>query len=288
MIEVGNMGHYLKFWGTRGSSPVSGAQYKQFGGNTSCLEVRYGSSLAIIDAGTGILQLGNQLLREEIRDIQLFFSHLHWDHVIGFPFFKPLYHPDTKITLWTPRGKGRAPKQLFEQLFAEEFFPVSFDRLQAKLDFRTIEPRESVEIGSLEIDFQPTHHPYATFGFAITTPREVIGYVSDNELPSSSKEGGDAGLAKFFQQCDLWVHEMQYTQEEHVERRGWGHSSPQGVLALLQKIRPARWLVTHHDPDHSDRDLKQLERRTKKLLKENRIDCPVEWVADGTVIELKE
>lgn len=281
------MGNYLKFWGTRGSCPVSGPQYRAFGGSTSCLEVRYGETLAIIDAGTGILPLGNQLFKEEVRKIHLFFSHLHWDHLLGFPFFKPLYRPDVEIIISAPQGSGRTPKELFEQLFAEEFFPVKLDKLPAKLEFRTIEARQSIEMGAIEIDFQPALHAYATFCFKVTTPREIIGYATDNELTPPLEDSRYGGLIDFFQGCDLLIHEMQYSKEEHQSRRGWGHSSPMGLLSFLERVRPGRWFVTHHDPDHTDRDLKRLCRETKKLLHERKIVCPVEWVADGMIFELK-
>lgn len=277
------MGKFLKFWGTRGSCPVSGAQFKQFGGNTSCLEIRYGDQIAIFDAGTGILPLGNQLLKEGIRKFHLFFSHLHWDHLIGFPFFKPLYRPDVEIEIFAPQGKGRTPKELLHQLFAEEFFPVQLSDLPAKIQFYALEPKDPIALGHLIIESHPAQHVYATYCFKVTTPKEVIGYVSDNEVKVPAEES----FIDFFRGCDLLIHEMQYSEEEHRERIGWGHSSPHGILPLIEKIQPRRWIVTHHDPDHSDRDLKQFCRKIKKLLKENRMSCPVEWIHDEAVIDLQ-
>lgn len=269
------MGHYLKFWGTRGSCPVSGPQYSHFGGNTSCLEIRYGEALAIIDAGTGILPLGNRLLEEGVRTIHLFFSHMHWDHLIGFPFFKPLYRPDVEIQIHVPEGRGRSPKELFEELFAEEFFPVRFADLPAGISFH---PMEKVRLGDLTIEPHLAHHVYTTYCFKITTPLETIGYATDNEVEAHSGRE----LARFFCGCDLFVHEMQYTEEEHLGRKGWGHSSPKEVLPFVEEVAPKRWIVTHHDPDHTDADLKAFYEETRK-----KVSCPVEWIHDGATIELR-
>ena len=281
------MGHYLKFWGTRGSCAVSGPQYKRFGGNSSCLEIRYGGTLAILDAGTGILPLGSQLLTENITQIHLFLSHLHWDHVIGFPFFKPIYKPHVQVTVYGPQGPGRSLKELFGQIFSEEFFPVGMDPLPAKLEFRSLHPGEPVLLGDLAIDVHPVCHPYATHCFRIKTPCETIGYVTDNEIQLPFQQSEHQSLIDFFKRCGLFIHEVQYSREEIAFHEGWGHSSPMGVVSLVQHIEPVRWIVTHHDPDHSDRDLKQLCRMTKRLLRETRTRCPVEWTFDGAVIELE-
>jgi phosphoribosyl 1,2-cyclic phosphodiesterase len=280
------MGHYLKFWGTRGSCPVSGPQYRKFGGNTSCLELRYGDTLIIVDAGTGIRPLGKCLVEEGIREIHLFFSHLHWDHLLGFPFFQPIYQKDVQITIWAPHGSGRSPEELFKELFAEEFFPVRLDQLPAKLEFRTIREGEPVSIGELQINFHPACHPYETLCFEFRTPRQVIGYVSDNELISPFQPEAHESLIEFFHNCDLFIHEAQYNSEEHLEKVGWGHSCSEGVLTLVGHLLPAKWLVIHHDPDHTDADLKALCKETKKTLRKKRINCPVEWIVDGTVVEL--
>lgn len=273
------MRHFLKFWGTRGSCPVSGPEFMQFGGNTSCLEIRYGDALAILDAGTGILPLGNQLKKEGIRKVHIFLSHMHWDHLIGFPFFKPLYNPDVEITISAPQGKGRTPQELLEQVFAAEFFPVKWTHLPAKIDFCPIEPQRSIQLGDLSIDCHFAHHVYATYCFKVSTPKESICYALDNEvLPPY-----DESLIALFQGCDFLIHEMQYTEKEHLNRKGWGHSSPSGVLPFIERVRPVRWIVSHHDPDHTDSDLKRFCEETRM-----KTSCPVEWTYDGAMIPLKE
>lgn len=271
---------HLKFWGTRGSCPVSGPEYLQFGGNTPCLELKYDEQFLIFDAGTGIRPLGSSLCNETgctVKKINLFLSHFHWDHIIGFPFFEPIYRKGTEITVWTPKGNGRTSRDLFGQLLASEFFPIHLNQVQAKLDFKIIEPKKPVQMGPLSINFCSTTHPGNTLCFKIRTPDQSIGYVTDNEIDENSQ------FIEFHKDVDLFIHEAQYTPKEYESKQGWGHSSIAKALNLVGQIRPAKWLVTHHDPSHTDIDLLALE----KVAKASSLPCPVEWVGDGHVISLR-
>lgn len=272
------MKKYLKFWGTRGSCSVSGSEYLHFGGNTCCLEIRYENTLIIIDAGTGIRPLGDTILKE--KDINIFLSHMHWDHIIGFPFFEPLYRKDTKITIWSPHQEAtRSQRTLFDELLAPEFFPVHFDEVQAQLEFRTIEEKKQVEIGPIKLDFHVTNHPSLTFCFKIITPLETIGYVTDNDVDLDTQQS----FVNFHKGCNYFVHEAQYTHEEYLHKEGWGHSSLTNVLKLVEQVQPAHWIVTHHDPSHTDSNLIALENSAKS----HKVNCPVEWIQDGHVLHLK-
>lgn len=266
----------LKFWGTRGSCAVSGAEYAHFGGNTCCLELEYDGTKIIFDAGTGIRPLGLQL--ENQTHIDLFLSHLHWDHTIGLPFFEPIYREGMKITLWHPKGVRKSGRDLFKQIIGHEFFPVDIDEVQSGFSFRHIEKGKPVKIGPITIDFHPTLHPNHTLCFRIQTPKEVICYVTDNELDLKKQ----ASLVDFLKKSDLLVHEAQYFSEEYLKRKGWGHSSLNTTIELVEKIQPKHWLITHHDPKHSDKDLFALEKsaREKTLV-------PLDCIPDGFVWKLK-
>lgn len=267
----------LKFWGTRGSCPVSGPEYSHFGGNTPSLEIRYDHCLAIIDAGTGIRPLGATLKNE--KKIDLFLSHFHWDHIMGFPFFEPIYQKGVQIAIWAPHANGRAARDLFDQLLAGEFFPIHLGEIQAEIEFRTIEERKPVQLGPLEFDFHQINHPGHTLCFKIKTPKQMIGYVTDNEIDGKKQDR----LIDFLQGAELLVHEAQYFSEEYEKKKGWGHSSLQKAIDFVNEVRPEKWLVTHHDPNHTDADLRALEKiaRSRDLL------CPVEWIGDGHVIDLQ-
>lgn len=278
------MNSYLKFWGTRGSCPVSGAPYKIFGGNTLCLELRYHKEHLIFDAGTGIRPLGQQLIKTGPKELHLFLSHMHWDHIIGLPFFDPLYRSDFHITIWAPKTNGKNGSDLLKVLFHEEFFPVSFDQIQASLDFQTIEANHSHSLGKLEINFHPTEHPGKTLSFQVKTPHQKIGYVTDNEIKSIASQ---KSLIAFYKNSDLFIHEAQYTKQEYLQKTDWGHSCFEKSVSLIKEICPKRWLVTHHDPKHSDQDLKALCKAAKKQLKTTQCNVPIRWLRDGAQIALK-
>lgn len=272
---------YLKFWGTRGSCPTSGPEYLHFGGNTSCLEFLYDTVHLVFDAGTGIRPLGKSLIKENVKNIDLFISHTHWDHIIGFPFFDPIYQSDSNITIWTPPNIGRISKELFNQLLAPEFFPMSLSELKAKLEFKTFDEHLSVKMGPITITFHQVNHPGATFCFKIQTPHQTIGYTTDNELiePFGKREHS---LIEFFRGTDLLIHEAQYFTEEYAKKKGWGHSSLIGAMDFVEKTEAGKWLVCHHDPTHTDADLMELE---KLALKKSSV--PSEWLRDHQIVELK-
>lgn len=267
----------LKFWGTRGSCSVSGPEYGHFGGNTCCLELRYDDTLLIIDAGTGIRPLGDTLLKE--RKINLFLSHTHWDHLIGFPFFAPLYQKDVEITIWAPEGQNRSCRKLFDDLFSQEFFPVPLVHVKAHLEFRVIREKQPVQIGPLTLDFHTTRHPGPTYCFKIKTPRQTINYVTDNDVGTNVSPS----FISFHKGSDIFIHEAQYSTEEYPHKEGWGHSSLSNTIALVNQILPARWFVTHHDPKHTDADLRQFE----AFAKGSSLPCPVEWIPDHYVLPLE-
>lgn len=267
------MTNYLKFWGTRGSCPVAGPEYVHFGGNTPSLELRYENQLIIFDSGTGIRPLGFTLKNET--KINLFISHFHWDHILGFPFFRPLYREGVEIHIWSPQRNAR---ELFNQIFAKEFFPVHIEEVKAKLSFHTIEAHQPIQMGPLSIDFHPTRHPGQTLCFKINTPTTKIGYVTDNEINLKEQKS----FINFHKEVDLFIHEAQYSQSEYEKRIGWGHSSLASVLELIEHVRPKKWLVTHHDPRHTDDDLRALE----QLAQSTPLPCSVEWITDGQIVLL--
>ena len=291
------MKNYLRFWGTRGSCPVSGAPYRVYGGNTCCLEVRYGDAHIIIDAGTGIRQLGEFIKLNKIdTPIHLFLGHTHWDHIIGFPFFEPIYHPNTQITVWSPASQGRSCKEVFNDLLSSELFPIRLDQVRANVEFRTSQQKTPIEVPPLSIDFHMTHHPGVSYCFKIKTPNQIIGYVTDNEMlqgyhgpinqvPKDLLEP-HLDLIEFLAPCDILIHEAQYSAEEYLQKEGWGHSSVPNAVVLLQKTRVSQWYITHHDPRHTDADLDFLQTIGKKTLKEQQIACRAEWIKDMHQIEL--
>ncbi len=285
---------YLKFWGTRGSNPVSGPKYIRYGGNTCCLEVRYGDDHFIIDAGTGIRPLGEEF--QINGELNLFIGHTHWDHITGFPFFQPIYKNTTKINVYAPVGFDRKPKAIFTEMLAHAFFPVRLDDILADLTFKEIRDGDQIHIGKLTLEMHYAYHPGDTLCFKIKSPHHTVGYVTDNEvLMGYHGHPKDVGknhpllephkrLITFLRDCDTIVHEAQYFPEEYRRRVGWGHSSISNAAAFIAATGCKNWIITHHDPQHSDRDLQVKVQLLRDILNECRLDVQVRMAYDGLML----
>jgi CheY-like chemotaxis protein/ribonuclease BN (tRNA processing enzyme) len=290
--------HYLHFWGTRGSNAVSGPEYIRFGGNTCCLEIRYGDHLLIIDAGTGIRRFGESVLLPHSKKFHLFFSHTHWDHLTGFPFFYPLYDPSCHITLWAPIGFEKSPRELFTDMLAYSFFPVRLDDIKAKITFEDLRDLQTIKIGEIEISTHYTFHPGATLCFKIATPEKTFAYVTDNEFlmgyhghPNAVKKdhpflAPHYSLIEFLKGCDFLIHEAQYFPQEYLHKVGWGHSSLSNAVALIKETHTKEWIVTHHDPSHTDILLEKKIQLLRDILEDCHISVQVRFAFDGLRIPL--
>jgi len=288
---------YLKFWGTRGSNAVSGSSYVHFGGNTCCLELRHGKNLLIIDAGNGIRPLGLHLAQTaSIKDIHLLISHTHWDHVSGFPFFAPLYDPSYRIHIWAPIGFDKTIHDLFAEMLVHSLFPVNLEEIKAQLIFKNIYERIPFQIGSFEIDTHYALHPGATLCFKITCAKTTFGYATDNEFlmgyhgkpqaitSSHSLLQKYLSLISFFKGCNFLIHEAQYTPSEYQHKVGWGHSSVANASVLIKHTDTSHWIVTHHDPMHTDENLLHKIQLHRDVLIDCNMDCHFEMAFDGLLL----
>lgn len=283
---------YLKLWGTRGSNPVSGPKNSRFGGNTVCLEICHGDELIIIDAGTGIRPLGELIDTKKHKTIHIFLSHTHWDHVTGFPFFNPVYDPSVEIVLWSPVGFERSTRELFTDMLAYAYFPVRLEDIQAKLSFNDLRDGHPVSIGSITIDSHYAYHPGATLCFKIHVGGKTYGYATDNEMflgfhgnpnsigPNSPLLEAHKSIIDFFSDCHVLIHEAQYTPLEYQRRVGWGHSSISNATLLCKYANIKDWIVTHHDPKHTDEDLLEKLQLHEDILADCGLSCRVQMAFD--------
>ena len=254
---------FFHLWGTRGSTPVSGQRYVRHGGNTSCLEVGKGNESIIVDAGTGIRDLGNELVHKGPRKVHILITHTHWDHIQGFPFFAPAYIPGFEIVVYGVPTFKKDLKSVFTGQLDRDYFPVQFGDMQAKIEFCLLE-EPPLRLGKFDIYWEYTHHPAATVGYKFVMEGKSLAYVSDNEFLYGYL--GDPGaialdstlltpyqrLVDFLQNVNVLIAEAQYTNEEYRTKIGWGHSSLSNACALASMARVKRWVVSHHDPTHSD------------------------------------
>lgn len=288
---------YIKFWGTRGSSPVSGPSYIRHGGNTSCLEIKSGDDLIIFDAGTGIRELGELIHLDKQKKIPLIIGHTHWDHITGFPFFAPLYHKECDLEIFSPVGYQKETEELFSDMLAFGYFPVRLDEMFAHLKFTQFRDGSALTFGNITIISHYAHHPGPTLCFKIITPTKTIGYVTDNELLLGFTGSFDEihknhpllephlSLLNFLDDCEILIHEAQYFPEEYAEKAGWGHSSVSNAVAFIQHLKNCKeWIVTHHDPKHTDDDLMKKMQVHIDLLEKAKLTISCSMAYDGMII----
>jgi CheY-like chemotaxis protein len=274
----------LTLWGTRGSTPTPGANFLRQGGETSCMAVTTENTVCIFDAGSGIRDLGHELMKSNIRDVHLFITHTHWDHIQGFPFFSPAYDPAFKINIYGAQGFGKDLKSLFSGQLDKDYFPIQLENMKAALNFVQLGP-EPVELPGMRITWEFANHPGATVGYKVDVDGTKIAWVPDNEFlegytgspdliaPEHERVAPYQKMIEFLAGADWLVHEAQYTNEEYPSKIGWGHSSLSNACLLARFARVRRWTVVHHDPAHDDRFLESKLSLTRQLLQ--RVGHPI-------------
>ncbi len=257
----------VTFYGTRGSISVAEPEFSQFGGNTSCVFVTFDNGLvAILDAGTGIRKLGNDIIARGIEqhdNIFIGLSHTHWDHIQGFPFFKPAYDPKRHFTI-TIVGKESKVVNL-ESIFAiqmqREYFPVTLSGMGAHLSFWQPEITDFTTPSGITVHTSKHNHPGNAYGYRIMEGTTTLVYCTDVEHGDSI----DPNVVNLARNADLLIHDAQYTPEELEEKKGWGHSSWEQAIEVALQANVKQLALFHHDPEHDDRFLMRVENESQRL-----------------------
>jgi phosphoribosyl 1,2-cyclic phosphodiesterase len=261
----------IRFWGTRGSIPSPGPRTVRYGGNCSCVEVRTrAGELFIVDAGTGIRELGLSLMGEQPVVAHIMLSHTHWDHISGFPFFPPAFVPSNTLTIYAARNIDKRLEDVMAGQMEYTYFPVTLSDLPAELNYREL-LEETFTIGSARITTHYLNHTSICMGYRIESDGRSVVYVSDHEPyglalfgadPPAERIGrglrdgvvhvGDRRLIEWVRGADLVIQDTQYTPEEYPKKIGWGHGSADYVtdVAIMAGVR--RLALYHHDPLHDD------------------------------------
>jgi len=282
-----------RFWGVRGSIPAPGPKTARYGGNTPCLEVRAGGELIVIDAGTGIRELGLSLMKEAagapIRG-SLLIGHTHWDHIQGFPFFTPLYLPTTRFSIYGVHGTTKPFREVMAGQMNSTYFPVQLQDLASKPEF--MELNAPLTTGPVKISYHYLNHPGITIGYRLEHDGKILSYLSDHEPYAKLNASGnfadkeDAAVARFVENSDLLICEAQYTADEYKLKRGWGHSTFEDVLDLALKAGVKRLALFHHDPGHDDDAIDALLARSLAIVSSRRTALEVFAAREGQVLEL--
>ena len=283
----------VRFWGVRGSIPAPGPATVRYGGNTPCVEIQAGEELIIVDAGSGIRELGLDMLKRAAGapiSGRLFIGHSHWDHIQGFPFFTPLYLPSTRFQIYGMRGTTKPFQEVMAGQMNSTYFPVQLKDLGSKPEF--IELTAPIEAGPVKVSYHFLNHPGITIGFRFEHQGKVVSYISDHEPYSTLNVKGefsdneDALVARFVAGSDLLICEAQYTVDEYKIKRGWGHSTFNSVLDLAQMAGVARVALFHHDPLHSDDLLDRMLLESAALVSSRKLTLECFAAREGQILEL--
>ena len=257
----------LRCWGTRGSIPSPGPATAGYGGNTPCIEIRARGRRLIFDAGSGIRLLGLELMEEGGPfEATIFLSHFHWDHIQGFPFFAPLYHPATNLRIIGPMQRNIDIKSLFAGQMGPIYFPVPFSALAATTVFDHLNEGSWEEDGVV-VSAMRVRHPSFTVGYRVDAGGRRVCIIPDNELVGGDHEvteGWRERLRTFVADADLLIHDSMYTEAEYPAKIGWGHSTFSQSVALAAEAGVKKLLFFHHAPERSDGELDRLVEQARE------------------------
>lgn len=273
----------IRFWGVRGSIPTPGPETVGVGGNTSCLEVRCGDQLIILDGGTGLRSLGNALMKELPVHASMFFSHVHWDHIQGFPFFVPAFVPGNRFDIYGGKNLSSTLSETLSGQMNFPNFPVTLDQMGATMAFHQFDDGQHVEIGDhVRIKGLLLNHPDGCYGYRIEYDGKVMAYCTDTE----HREAPDAHVLELAKDADLFIYDAQYTPEEYtgangqMSKVGWGHSTFVEAASLAKLAGARRVVLFHHDPTQDDAAVADKESRCRELFENS------EAAREGLLVEL--
>ena len=295
-------GAWLKFWGVRGSIPTPGAETAYYGGNTSCVEVRVGKEIIILDSGSGIPPLG-RALAEEFKEqpirVSVLITHTHWDHIQGFPFFMPAHEEKNEVAIVGFDGARKGLQQALSNQMGSAYFPISMEQMRSRLTFREGKGPD-FKIGAVPVRAQMGNHPGKCVGYRLATPGGDISFLPDAELrqrpdePGASaaldtehrKFAGDLKVLEFIRDSEVLILDSQYNPEEHRTHLGWGHSCADDSVVFAIKANVKRLFLFHHDPDHDDEEISRMVTRARQQAARRHSSLVIEAAREGVKVEL--
>jgi phosphoribosyl 1,2-cyclic phosphodiesterase len=275
----------VTFWGVRGSMPVTGKPFLRYGGNTTCIQIEFDDhTTVVIDAGTGIVNMGE---RHHLMDrpYYILFTHFHWDHIQGLPFFKPLFDLNQDIHLIADQPEGWETQVMSQMNPAH--YPINRSLLKSTRIVHQLQTLSCLKDRGITIDSYPGNHPGGVTLYRISYQGQVVCIASDNEVSEcDSPLTTNVDLKRFFYDADLLIHDSQYRPDEMPEKTGWGHSAFQSVFVLADAAQVDHLVLTHHDPKRTDREIDQIGRDVQKLGAQHGSHMQVTCAYEGLTILL--
>ena len=290
----------LKFWGVRGSIPTPGPGTLEYGGNTSCLEIRGGRQIIILDAGTGLRLLGRELQAEfndQPLDLTLLLTHTHWDHIQGLPFFLPVYKPHNRVRILGYEGARLGLETVLSSQMESPFFPIGLREVPANVRIEELK-NLSFSLGNFQVQACFAYHPGVCVGYRLTAAGRSIAFFPDNEIREADRSTlpgaavaefartENQKLTDFVRQADVLVMDAQYDREEYNEHMGWGHGCVDAVVALALQAEVKHLVLFHHDPDHDDAKVSRMVEHARQLVVAQNRPLKVDAAREGMVVEL--
>ena len=289
----------LKFWGVRGSTPAPGPTTVEYGGNTSCVEIRAKGELIILDAGTGLRMLGRQLTGEfgdQPLHLTLLLTHTHWDHIQGLPFFQPLYKPQNRLRILGFEGARHGLGNVLSSQMENPFFPITLRELPANLQIEELKEMK-FSIGRVRVEACFANHPGICVGYRLFTGEGSVAYFPDNEphyvghgtdarATAEYVQGQERKMIAFLRGVDVLIMDAQYDRNEYQEHKGWGHACLDDVVALAIRAEVKKLFLFHHDPDHDDKKISEMVHEARKMVKAQNGKLQVDAAREGLVVEL--
>jgi phosphoribosyl 1,2-cyclic phosphodiesterase len=262
----------VRFWGTRGSVSAPGPAARQFGGDTACVEVSNGPHAIIFDAGSGLRRLGLTFRERGLETADIFFSHCHYDHIIGLPFFSPLFDSTIQVTLWSGHLHGHmTTRQMVEEFMRAPFFPVRPAVFSPNTRYRDFVPGDTLRPpGAAVIHTGALNHADGAVGYRLESEGRVIAYITDHEHGNAT---ADATVERLILGADLLVIDATYTDAEYPSHRGWGHSTWQHATALCRQQQVKRLVLFHHRPRRTDSELVAIEQEARQAFPDTIVAC---------------
>jgi phosphoribosyl 1,2-cyclic phosphodiesterase len=264
----------VKFWGVRGSIPCPGPLTAKYGGNTSCLQIKTDQDYeVIIDMGTGVRNLGNALFKDPAVKkplrLYIFLTHTHWDHIMGYPFFGPIYVKGSEIDIYGPVPLEENLETIVAGQLTYKYFPIRFEELQSTLQYHHLKEGSMELPGGLLVSFKYLNHPIMCLGYRFEYNGKSISTCYDHEpfsnlFENDSENAAEGALAAeeqnnfiadFYKHSDIFIHDSQYTSKEYTRYKGWGHSTIKYALEQALKAEVKKLVLFHHDPERKDAQL---------------------------------
>jgi phosphoribosyl 1,2-cyclic phosphodiesterase len=296
----------IKFWGTRGSIAVPGRETLRYGGNTTCIELRADGELMVLDAGSGIRPLGvalKQEFQERPINLSLLITHAHWDHIQGFPFFKPAYDPKNEIRILGFDGAGATFREIMTEPMRSPFFPITMRELSAKMEINKLTEMK-FSLGKVDVHAAFVNHPGVCAGYRLFTSTGSVAFLPDHEpyesflhaargQPLTAEQAKEiatnehARLVQFLRGSEILVLDSQYTDKEYQTHIGWGHGSVSSAVSLALAAEVQTLLLFHHDPGHDDDKVDTMAKSARELVAKSGRPLEVAAAQEGSEILLE-